>query len=172
MQAAGETGLQQEENGRIPSFYSFSHWGRLAFLVLLAAVVVGTAGQTVWQVALPLNRVTGTVEAITETQLGDRAASYTLSLRTQQGELTFVRLRNNGRILNYLLSVDEPSDLRVAVDLRQGLAVNLTLLNRDGHTIRESPAPPVLALLVAIIALFILFLLVCPDLIERRFAAK
>jgi uncharacterized membrane protein len=153
------------------SFYPLSHWGRVIFLVLLTAVVISTIGHLIWQVAQPVNRVTGTVEAITEMRLSNSAASYTLSLRTEQDELTFVRLRNNGRILNYLLSVDEPSRLRVAVDQRQGLAVNLILLNRDGRTIQESTAPPILALLVALIGLFILLPLVRPDLIERRFTA-
>lgn len=167
------------DNSRISSFYSLSHWGRLIFLALLTAVLLGTLAQAVWRLAWPIADVTGTLTEVTETRSSNHAAVYNLALRTDEDGLFFIRLRNNGRILRTLFSSNAlsrdnqtpaPNALigrRVLVSTQRGVAVELAFLDGAGPTIRESTTPTVVVIVVALLALGILLLLARPRLVER-----
>jgi len=149
-------------------FFRLVHWGRLFYMVLLATVLLATAGRALWQMTRPVDSVAGIIEEVSETRSSNRAAGYGLSLRTNEDALAFVQLRNNGRILNYLLDQPELPNNRVLVRHRQGTAVELTLLDGAMPTIREPAAPAAVFFLILLPGLLVLFLLGRPDLIERR----
>jgi hypothetical protein len=172
------------DNGRISSFYSLSHWGRLVFLTLLTAVFSGTAGQAVWRLAWPINDVTGTLTEVTETRTSGHSAVYNLALRTDEDELFFIRLRNNGRILRAVFpspaisggnQLPAPNALlgrHVLVRYQRGVAVEVAFLDGAVPTIRESRAPTIVLFIVALLALIILLLLAQPHLVERLVMAS
>lgn len=149
-------------------FFRFIHWGRLFYVVLLAVVLLATAGRALWQTTRPIDSVVGVMEEVTETRLSNRQASYGLSLHTDGDALAFVELRNNGRILNYLLDQSDLSEVRVVVRHRQGTAVELIPLDGTMPTVRESVAPAALPFLILLPGLLVLLLLARPDAIVRR----
>ena len=134
-------------------------WGRLFYMILLATVLLATAGRALWQMTRPIDSVAGVIEEVTETRLSNRQANYGLSLRTDEDALAFVELRNNGRILNYLLNEAERPDNPVIVRHRQGMAVELTFPDGATPTVREPAAPPAVFLLVLLPGLIVLVLL-------------
>ena len=151
-----------------PSFFRLVYWGRLFYMVLLAAVLLATAGRALWQMTRPIDSVAGVIEEVTETRLSNRQASYGLAVRTSEGALAFIQLRNNGRVLDYLLDQAELPDNRVIVRHRQGTAVELTLLDGATPTVREPAAPAALPFLILLPGLLVLLLLARPELGERR----
>lgn len=140
-------------------FFRLVHWYRLFYLFLLAIVLLATTGQVLWRMSQPIESVPGVIEEISETRLSNQAASYELSLRTDEDGLAFVQLRNNGRILRYLLDQEALPESRVIVRHRRGTAVELALLNGTTPTIREQAAPPAVFLLVLLPGLLVLALL-------------
>jgi hypothetical protein len=172
------------DNGRILFFYSLSYGGRLVFLALLTAVLSGTAGQVVWRLAWPINNVTGTLTEVTETRRSNHSAVYNLALRTDEDELFFIRLRNNGRILRAVFpspalsggnQLPAPNALigrQVLVRYQRGVAVEVAFLDGVVPAIRESTTPAVVLFMVALLALIILFLLAQPHLVERLVMAS
>lgn len=149
-------------------FFRFVYWGRLFYIVLLAAVLLATAGHALWQMTRPVDTVAGVIEEVTETRPNNRQATYGLVLRTNEDALAFIQLRNNGRILDYLLDEAELADNRVVVRYRQGTAVALTFVDRATLTVREPAAPAALPFLILIPGLLVLLLLARPELVERR----
>jgi len=152
----------------VKQFYELSHWGRLFFMGLLAVVFIITSGQAVWEIAQPVSQITGVIEDITETKATVRSATYSLALRNGQGELEFVRLRNNGRILNYLQAQEDTLSRQVTASLRQEVVISLAILDGNGITIRESRLSPSLKLLIGLIPLLILLFHVRPNFVQWR----
>jgi hypothetical protein len=157
----------------IPPFFSLSYWMRLLFMLLLAAAFIGTSGPAVWRLMQSSSRLPitiGTIVEIAETRTSNRSAIYRLVLRDDQGELKFVQLRNNGRILNYLLAQDqaELATRRVAVEHTQDFADKLSFQNGTASILRESGLQPVVQLLIGFIPLLIILLHVQPHLVEQR----
>ena len=160
--------MDKSEITQIQQFYKLTHWGRLFFMILLAAVFIGTTGQAVWEMAQSVRKVTGIIQETAETRPSTRSATYTLVIRDDQGELDFLRLRNNGRILNYLLAQEDFPTRRVTVNMRQGTAISLSFFDGDEIVINESRLYPSIKLLIGLIPLFILIFHVRPSLVERQ----
>ncbi|HEX6383894.1 MAG TPA: hypothetical protein VF177_04415 [Anaerolineae bacterium] len=151
--------MRSKQWTRTLTFFWLVHWGRLFFLVVLVVVLLATAGRALWQLAQPTEAVTGVIEGVEEDRISNRMATYGLSLRTNEDALAFIRLRNNGRILTYLLAQERLPDSRVIVRHRQGTAVELSFLDGATPTIREPAAPPAVSLLVLLPGLVVLLLL-------------
>jgi hypothetical protein len=137
-------------------------------MALLVIVFLGTTGQAIWQLAQSTSSTAAMIVEVTETLTSSRSAIYNLSLQTDQDGRSFVQLRNNGRILNYLLAQEHIRDRRVIVEQRGGAVLSLTFVDDDDLTIRESRIMPMIQLIIGLFPLLILLLHIRPNLIEQR----
>jgi hypothetical protein len=155
---------------QIQPFYPFAHRATQIFMILLATVFIGTCGQAVWQLSQPSTRITGAIVEVSETMTSRQSARYELILRTDEGQLVRVRLRNSGHILNSLMEQDQAGieGRRVVVETRRGIAEELFAQDGGAGVIRESGIQPVIQLLIGLLALFILILLLWPNLVAGR----
>lgn len=136
---------------------------RLVWIGLLTAVFLSTLFLTVSQLIQPVQMVEGILVALTESRPDHQSATYILTLRTNQGHETAVWVRNNGRILHYLLSLSVAPTTPITIEQQRGTAV--TLQTAD-ITIREA-ASPLISLVVAFLTGLITLLLLRPRLLER-----
>ncbi len=156
-------------NGVRP-FFVVSHWVWLSMLILLAAVSFSTIGQAIWRMAQSDTTVTGTIVEVAENRFTPVSATYHLVLRTEQGDLTAVRLRNSGRILGHLTAseLEEMVGRRALLSVERELAHEMTMLNGTGVTVREFGVRPAVQLLIGLLPLVILLLFLWPRVTDRR----
>lgn len=131
--------------------------GCFLFLLMLLAVVVGTAVRYVVQATGPTATFAGSAGTLEQSGQNPRQTTYGFTLEDNDG-LHFVRVRNHGRILAYLQRAE--GEREVTVRTRRGQAVSLTV-RETGLQIREAQAPPSLLLGVTLLvtAIFIALLL-------------
>jgi hypothetical protein len=137
-------------------------------MALLAMAFVGTSAQAAWQLLQSSTTVSGEFVEVAEARTGIQSAIYSLVLRTDQGELIFVRLRNNGRILNYLLARGGEVMGQQAAVVIQGSAATFTIQGSEARTVREARIPPAIQLLIGVLPLLILVLHIRPNLLMIR----
>jgi len=137
-------------------------------MALLAVTFLGTTGQALWQLTQPTESISGSLIDVAETRVNGRLAIYNLVLRTDQGELTSIRLRNNGRILRYFLDQEQFVPEPILVRYRQGKVSSLDFLTGDGFTLRDSRVPPLARLLIGLLPLLLLVFHLRPGLAGKR----
>jgi hypothetical protein len=120
-----------------PDLFTWSHWSCGAFVGLLALVLVVSLvyglGRTLW----PTTTVVGTLGPVEETRLSNRRAAYHAVLEAEDGDLLVLRLRNNGRILNYLRN--QRGGQFVSLRHARGEIWELAPLAPAGPALREFP---------------------------------
>jgi len=154
--------LEGEATGRTEPFFSGAHWARIAFMALLLTTSAGTMGQAIWQLAQTSQQVTGEFVEVAESRTGTASAIYSLVLRNETGDPSFVRLRNNGRIHKYLMNLGNGVIGRVIVEESRGIAGSLTLVDEDNLRIRESRVSPHVQLIIGALLLIIFALHIGP----------
>jgi len=162
---AGDDSDPESENEpifRAGPFFLASHWARMLLMALLAITAAGTMGQAIWQLTQPNSQALGEFVEVTETGANDASVIYNLVLRNERGELEFIRLRNNGRILNYLLTQRDVVKQRVAVQQSRDVAQRIELLDGVNQTVRESKLSAPVQLLIGGMSLIILVLHIRP----------
>ncbi len=147
-------------------FFSISYWARLVLMTLLMIVFLSTSGQAIWDLVHASSLETLTMVEVSEALTSNHSAIYNLSLQNDQDELEFVRLRNNGRILNYLLAQDNIGHRRVVVEQKAGEVYALTFLDGAKLTIRESRIAPAIQLVIGLFPLLIFLFHIRPKFIE------
>lgn len=160
--SASNTGQQ------LQPFFSYSHWARLSLMALLAVAFAATTVQAAWQLLQSSTPITGQFVEVAEAKTGVQTASYTLVLRVEGGELEFVRLRNNGRVHNYLLSRGAEISGPLSAVVRQGSVTEITLGGDNPRTVRDARIPPAIQLIIGLFPLLLLVLHIRPELVVRK----
>jgi hypothetical protein len=142
----------------VAPFFSGAHWARLLLMALLTFSGITTIGQSIWQLAQTTEQIPGRLVEVSETRGSSWSANYHLVLRDGKEELHFVRLRNNGRLLNYLSTQGVVLAERAVVEVSDGHAKSLQLTDRENVVIRESGASPLVQLFIGVLLLVILAL--------------
>jgi hypothetical protein len=149
------------------SFFRFGQLGCLSFTALLALVLLVTLfSQAIWLLR-PVNEVAGVIGPIQEERRG-QTADYGLAVRPEQGELLYLRLRNNGRVMAYLQASGYEGPARIRY--RGNKIASLEPLAGGRPAVGENGSP-LASLGLALFAgagLLLLPLLARPDLLERR----
>jgi hypothetical protein len=149
--------LNESHARATPDLFTWSHWGCGAFVGLLALVLalslVYGLGRALW----PTATAVGTLGPVEENLLSNRQAVYQAPLQTEDGDLLVLRLRNNGRILDF--ARNQAAGQFVSVRHARGEIWELVPLAPAGPPLREfPPAWPGLLLLLSGGALLLYFL--------------
>ncbi len=160
--------MNTSNSGQVQPFFANSHWARLALMALLAMAFVATTVQAAWQLLQSSTTVAGRFIEVAEARTGVQTAAYTLVLQPEGGELVFVRLRNNGRILNYLLSRGGEITGPLTAMIRQGSVTEISFGGDNSRTVRDARIPPATQLLIGIFPLLLLILHIRPELLFRK----
>jgi hypothetical protein len=120
-----------------PDLFTWSHWSCGTFVGLLALVLaislLDGLGRALW----PTSTAVGALGAVAETRLSNRQAAYHAVLEAEDGDLLVLRLRNNGRILEYLRN--QPAGQLVSVRHARGEIWELAPMAPAGPALREFP---------------------------------
>lgn len=138
-------------------FFLRTRLGCFLFLIVLFAVVVGTAFHYVVQATASTATVAGSTGPLEQSIQNPLEATYGFTV--EDDEMRFLRVRNHGRILAYLQRTE--GEREVTVRSRRGQAVSLTV-RESGLEIREAQAPPFLLLAVALLSATIFIALLLP----------
>ena len=147
-------------------FFSLAQWGCISFLFLLTAVAVATGVHLATRSVSPVATASGVVGPVEETRLDGWRVGYGFSFRSDAGEVRFIRLRNNGRIMHLLAEL--PPGSRARVFVRSGQAVTVQLLEPARPPVREHRVPVVLLPAAGLLALLLLLPLAWPRVVEAR----
>lgn len=138
-------------------FFLRTRLGCFLFLIVLFAVVVGTAFRYAMQASASTATYAGSAGPLEQSSQSPREATYGFTV--EDGGLHFVRVQNHGRIRDYLQRTE--GEREVTVRSRGGQAISLTVRESDLE-IREAQAPPSLLLAAALLSAAIFIALLLP----------
>lgn len=148
-------------------FFAASQWGCFLFLAALALVSVGSALRALS--GGPTTSYEGVMGEVERQQAAPWRTSYHVTIAGESGAPAPLRLRNQGRILDYLQAAAPSGPVRITA--RDGVVRALTDL-ADGETIAEPEAPQGLLLASAILPFLLLAFFAWPWLTARRAGAE
>jgi hypothetical protein len=148
-------------------FFRFSQIGCLSFTALLLLVLIVTLLSQAWWLLRPIAEVAGTIGPIQEERQG-QTAHYGLAVRPEQGELLYLRLRNNGRVMAYLRASGYEGPARIHYHDDQVASLQPLAAGRPAVSENGSPLATLGLALFAGAGLLLLPLLAWPDLLESR----